>query len=120
MLSRLIFILFTIAFIAYTWLHTGKAKSCQAVNDPKGACNCEATWTCKDKAGNVTNREAKSSQLTCEDDCPAHRNNEFCNNDCPGATTQSEDEKNALCPGRKDRYTTCEHICNCSWSKEIN
>lgn len=35
MLPRLLFVLFTVVCIAYTWFHTGKAKSCDLINEPK-------------------------------------------------------------------------------------
>lgn len=40
MMSRVIFVLFAVAFIAYTWLHSGQAKSSEAVNNPKATCKC--------------------------------------------------------------------------------
>jgi len=44
MISRLVIVLFTIAFIAYSWINAGKAHSKEhAVNDFNGQCNCHAT-----------------------------------------------------------------------------
>lgn len=118
MLLRLIFVLFAIAFMAFTWFYTGQAKSCQAVNDPKGTCKCKATWVWLNE-GNKTTSEAEDSFQGCEDDCQAFSTEKFCNNDCPNGSTP--EEKNALCPGRKDVYKNVqEHSCNCPISSTVN
>ena len=119
MLPRLIFILFTIAFITYTWFHTGKAKS-HAVNDPRGACKCIATWICTDKeTGNETVSEAMFSPLMYEDECLDYEQQEFCSNDCPKAGG-SEEQKKALCPGGSNLNPGCKHTCSCKWDLAIN
>jgi hypothetical protein len=119
MLPRLIFVLFTIVCIAYTWFHTGKAKSCHAVNETKGTCKCEAKWKTKDQAGNLREELATYNFQACEDECSPYAQEIFCNDSCNKANTP--EEKNALCPGRKSRFTgITEYECSCPFDIAAN
>ena len=116
MFARIIFVLFTIAFITYTWFHTSKAKSCHAVNEVKGTCKCEAIYIQTTKEGNKNIQEARDSFQACEDDC-IERNAVFCS-DCEG---NSEAEKREKCPGSSLFYPGCKkEKCGCEWSTAVN
>ncbi len=80
MVSRLIIVIFTIAFIAYTWITSSKAHSqeinqgpvkqmkVRAVNDPKGACKCHARLNCSTGSSQNIVNETKDEQ-TYEEEC---------------------------------------------------
>jgi hypothetical protein len=114
MLPRLLFVIFTISFIAYTWFHTGKAKS-HALNDPKGTCYCKALWTCKDKDGNETTSVVTDRKIAFEDELQIEEER-FC---CPQITNAEELPQNS-CIGSKFKNPTCEHTCSCKWYDVLN
>ena len=119
MVPRLLFIIFTIAFIAYTWFHTGQAKSCSAVNDPtKGWCHCNHSieWLNKDGVSNTANIN-KVEDGTCNDDCEVFKD-KFCNEPCPNAKTPEEQEQ--LCPWLKDPKSLKADVCECENKQTVN
>ena len=119
MVSRLLFVLFTIVCIAYTWVHTGKAKSCDAVNEPKGTCKCVAKWKTVDSAGNPREELATYNFQACDEECEPYAQEVFCNDVCAKGNTP--EEKNALCPGRKSRFPgNIEYECGCPFDIAAN
>lgn len=118
MISRIIFVIFTIAFLTFTWFYTGKAKSECAVNDVKGYCKCNAHWVTQDSGKNRFDHSAQDSPICCEVECPSIEA-VFCSNECPEAIT--DEEKNQMCPGRKDKFeAVIEHECSCFWDTAVN
>lgn len=118
MISRLLFLVLTIAFIAITWFYSGKAKSEECpINAPIERCKCTANWKYIDENKQEKNPFIEDISARNECDCTRYRES-FCNVDCPG---NSEEEDNALCPGRKNRYPNVEtHTCDCIFGGTLN